>query len=191
MTTRFTICFFLLIVGCKNNSNNSSQDNQRANIEVGNDFIDAFYSFNRDSLQATLSDALTSQPEILYYQKWAECANYKIVNRAQMIKKSDSIVSFPITVKDDLMAALQINFNVTDTFHISIRNKKIQSVQTSSNDLDVYYQAKEWVSKNRPEYVGKACEGIWAGGPTPCECVQGMMKGFAEFIRERKTVNKK
>ena len=114
MTTRFTICFFLLIVGCKNNSNNSSQDNQRANIEVGNDFIDAFYSFNRDSLQTILSDARASQPEILYYQKWAECANYKIIKRAPAIEKNDSIVSFPITVKDDLMAALQINFNVTD-----------------------------------------------------------------------------
>ena len=79
------------------------------------------------------------------------------------------------------MSALHINFNVTDTFHLSIRNGQIRSVQTSSNDPDVYYKAKEWVKQNRPELVEKACEGIWEGGPTPCECVQGMVKGFAEF----------
>lgn len=186
MRTSLTICFFLLLGSCKNNSHNNSAVNQRANMDIGNDFIDTFYSFNRDSLQTILTDAQASQPEILYYQKWAECANYKIVNRAHYIEKNDSSISLPITVKDDLMAALQIDFNVTDTFHISIRNGKIRSVKTSSNDLKVYYKAKEWVNKNRPELVEKACEGIWEGGPTPCECVKGMIRGFAEFTNEKK-----
>ncbi|MBA4057976.1 MAG: hypothetical protein C0490_24885, partial [Marivirga sp.] len=101
--------------------------------------------------------------------------------------KNDSIVIFPVTVKDDLMGALSIDFNVTDTFHILIQKGKILSVKTSSNDIDVYYEAKEWVIKNRPELVEKACEGIWEGGPTPCECVLGMVKGFAEFTENKKT----
>jgi hypothetical protein len=144
--------------------------------------VDAFYSFNRDSLESKLSLAKESQPSILYYQKWAECGNYKIVARGDYIEKTDSLVLVPVTVKDDLMGALNIDFNVTDTFHLSIRNGKIHSVQTSSNDPDEYYKAKEWVKLNRPDLVEKACEGIWEGGPTPCECVQGMVKGFAEFI---------
>jgi hypothetical protein len=94
-------------------------------------------------------------------------------------------VIFPITVKDDLMSALAIDFNVTDTFHITIRDQKIVSVKTSSNDLDDYYKAKEWVKANRPEYVEKACEGIWEGGPTPCECVKGMITGFTEYTNPR------
>ena len=186
MRTSLTICLFFLLISCKNNSNNNREANQRTKIDIGNDFIDAFYSFNRDSLQTILTDAHSSQPEILYYQKWAECANYKIVNRAHYIEKNDSTISIPITVKDDLMAALQIDFNVTDTFHIVIQDGKIKSVKTSSNDLDVYHKAKEWVTKNRPKLVEKACEGIWEGGPTPCECVQGMEKGFAEFTNEDK-----
>lgn len=88
----------------------------------------------------------------------------------------------PITVKDDLIEALKIEFNVTDTFHITIINKKIRSVTNSSNDPDVYYKAKEWVKRNRPELIEKRCEGIWDGGPTPCECVQAMVKGFGQFI---------
>ena len=158
---------------------------KRDNISIGNQFVDAFYSFDRSSLQTLLSSAPQSQPEILYYQKWAECAHYTVMDRTKFFERNDSTVMMPVTVKDDLMGALKIDFNVTDTFKITIRNQKIVSVTTGSNDLDDYYQAKEWVKTNRPELVEKQCEGIWQGGPTPCECVQGMVKGFAEFAAAR------
>ena len=191
MRKGLTISILFLLFSCNNNSNKSIQLSQQTNIDIGNKFIDAFYSFNKDSLQTILNDAKESQPEILYYQKWAECANYKIVNRAQYVEKNDSTIIFPITVKDDLMSALKINFNVTDSFQISITNGKIRSVKTSSNDIDTYFQAKEWVNKNRPKLVEKACEGIWEGGPTPCECVLGMIKGFTEFTNEKKNNSQK
>lgn len=168
----------LLLIDCK-----TETERDTADIALGNKFIDAFYSFNRDSLQLLLSSARKSQAEILYYQKWAECANYKIIDRSHFFIKNDSIMLFPVTVKDDLMSALNIDFNVTDTFHISVKNGKIMSVKTSSNDIDTYFQAKEWVTKNRPELVAKQCEGIWNGGPTPCECVLGMIQGFTEFVK--------
>lgn len=180
MSVKYALCIFISLLGsCKPST---QSDTYAGNVAVGNKFIDAFYSFNRDSLQGILASAKKSQPEILYYQKWAECANYEIVDRTQYFEKNDSLVIFPITVKDDLMGALAIDFNVTDTFHISVHNGEIVSVKTSSNDIDAYYEAKEWVIKNRPELVGKACEGIWEGGPTPCECVKGMVKGFSEFV---------
>ena len=181
MKAALAIALLFLLLSCNNNSNENTQLSHRTNKDIGNEFIDAFYSFDRDSLQSILNEAKESQPEILYYQKWAECANYKIVNRAQCVEKNDSTIIFPITVKDDLMAALKIDFNVTDSFHISIKNGKIRTVKTSSNDVADYYKAKEWVTQHRPELVEKACEGIWEGGPTPCECVQGMVKGFTEF----------
>jgi hypothetical protein len=183
MKEKCAICIYILMLAsCKTSTHN---DTHGSNVAIASKFIDAFYSFNRDSLQSILSSAKKSQPEILYYQKWAECANYKIVDRTHYFNKSDSVVIFPVTVKDDLMGALAIDFNVTDTFHISIHNGKILSVKTSSNDIDVYHEAKEWVKKNRPELVEKPCEGIWEGGPTPCECVLGMIKGFAEFTENK------
>lgn len=188
MKIQQAIYIALLLVGCKNASHNEVPINHRSNEVIANEFVDAFYSFNRDSLAAILSMAKESHPNILYYQKWAECGNYKIVKRGDYIEKNDSLIVLPVTVQDDLMSALHIDFNVTDTFHISIRNGQIRSVETSSNDPDVYYEAKEWVKKNRPEYVEIACEGIWEGGPTPCECIQGMVKGFGEFIaRDKQT----
>ena len=172
----------LLSASCKNYSHPETPITQESNVAIANTFIDAFYSFNSDSLKSILSDAETSQPNILYYQKWAECGNYQVVTRHDGIGKNDSLVVFPVTVKDDLMAGLNINFNVTDSFHLTITRGRIRSVETSSNDPEVYYEAKEWVKQNRPDLIEKPCEGIWAGGPTPCECILGMIKGFKEFV---------
>ncbi len=117
----------------------------------------------------------------MYYQKWAECGYYEIIDRNDCIEKNDSLVLCPITVKDDLIGALKIEFNVTDTFHLIIVDGQIRFVQTSSNDPDMYYEAKEWVKLNLPGLIEEPCKGIWEGGPTPCECVKAMEKGFIEF----------
>lgn len=155
------------------------------NTTLGNQFVDTFYSFDGEHLKSLLEEAPQSQPEILYYQKWAECAHYTVVDRTKFFEKNDSTVIMPVTVKDDLMSALKIDFNVTDTFKITIKDHKIVSVTTASNDLQEYYSAKDWVKANKPEYIEKQCEGIWAGGPTPCDCVLGMIKGFTEFTAQR------
>jgi hypothetical protein len=177
----FPLLLLFLLNSCKNAS---QKEAFVSNISIANNFVDAFYSFNKDSLQAVLSDAKDSKPNILYYQKWAECANYKVLSQNNFLEKNDSLVVCRVTVKDDLMAALKIDFNVTDTFLITIKNKKISSIKTSSNDPPEYYDAKEWVKHNRPDLVKKACIGIWNGGPTPCECVQGMLKGFRALKRQ-------
>lgn len=172
--SQFVYILLFMVMSCHTKQQRVPENN----LHIASAFVDAFYSFNRDSLQAVLSSAEASQPEILYYQKWAECGHYEVLQRHTPFEKNDSTVIFPVTVKDDLMAALQIDFNVTDTFHIAIRDGKIRSVQTSSNDPDEYYDAKEWVKEHHPEFIEVPCEGIWEGGPTPCECIQGMLKGF-------------
>ena len=172
----------VLSTSCKNDSHRNVTNTHVSNTVVANKFIDAFYSFNSDTLESILSEARTSQPNILYYQKWAECGNYEIITRHDCFEKNDSLVICPVTVKDDLMAGLNINFNVTDTFRLTIDRGRIRSVENSSNDPDAYYEAKEWVKQNRPELIEKPCEGIWAGGPTPCECILAIIKGFKEFV---------
>lgn len=180
MKVLFLFSVGVLLCGCNRSSSDKNSANKN-NIQIANEFIDAFYSFNKDSLQSKMVHAESSQPDILYYQGWAECGNYEVIERGVVFEKNDSLVICPVTVKDDLMGALQINFNVTDTFKITIKDGQLRSVDNSSNDLNIYYTAKEWVKNSRPEYVEKQCEGIWDGGPTPCECVQGMVKGFQDF----------
>lgn len=173
----------LFLCGC----NVSVTSKKESNLTIANQFIDAFYSFDKDSLQAILRQTDESKQSILYYQGWAECGNYKIIDRHECIVKNDSIIICPITVEDDLIGALNINFNVTDTFHLTIIDGKVHTIQTSSNDPDQYYQAKEWIKQNLPELIEIPCEGIMEDGTTPCECVQAMVKGFAEFEASSKT----
>jgi len=151
------------------------------NVEIANQFVDAFYSFDSIRLSSILTKADQSKLGILYYQKWAECGNYEVITKHKCIEKNDSLVQCPITVKDDLIGALNIDFNVTDTFHLTIIKGQIKYVQTSSNDPDIYHKAKEWVKKNHPELIEEPCKGIWEKG-TPCECVKAMIKGYAQFI---------
>lgn len=166
-----------LISSCNNNSPSGFE----GNLKVANEFIDAFYSFDKDSLQAILSQADETSQGTLYYQEWAECGNYEIIERHKCILKNDSTIICPVTVKDDLIGALNIDFYVTDTFYLTIVNQQIRSVSNSSNDPMQYYQAKEWVMLNRPELIEIPCEGIMEDGITPCECVQAMVRGFVEF----------
>lgn len=170
-----------LICGCKN----ATHSDLNGNLKVAGEFIDAFYSFDRDSLQFILSHADESRQSILYYQKWAECGNYEIIDRHNYIVKNDSLIICPVTVKDDLIGALQIDYNVTDSFHLTIVNRQILSVHTSSNDPVQYYQAREWVEQNRPELIELPCKGIFEDGTTPCECVKAMVSGYTEFAASR------
>lgn len=187
MNTRFGLFILLGMISCSQAKRPSDPFN---NHSVANQLVDAFYSFDRDSLEAVLIEAKSSQPNLLYYQKWAECGHYQIVQRNQPVQKNDSMILVPVTVKDDLMPALEIDFLVTDTFHIVVRDGKIRRVETSSKDPDTYYEAKAWVRQNRAEWVDKPCEGIWNGGPTPCDCIRGYIKGFQDFVKLKKVIAK-
>ena len=79
------------------------------------------------------------------------------------------------------MLALGIDFNVTDTFALSFAEGEIASVETSSNDLQVFWDAQEWVNEEHPELIGVPCQGMFDGGLTPGECVRAMVEGYARF----------
>ena len=168
----------LLLAG----ANSWGQDEPISNqdLEVAERFIDAYYSFDPERLRGMLQSADASMPSILYYQGWAEGGNYSVVERHGCEIANDEIVC-PVTVKDDLMKALRIDFDVTDTFHLSVSRGQILSVDTSSNDLQVFLDAEAWVWKERPELVTGPCEGYWSDGKTPGECVRAMVSGYREY----------
>jgi hypothetical protein len=172
----------LLLVSCKNASHSGDSNKDINTIEVANKFIDAFYSFNNDSLSSILSEANESRPGILFYQKWAECGNYTVLNRSDVIVKNDTLVVCLVTVRDDLIQALQLDMHVTDTFHLGIIDGHIKSVETSSNDPELFHEARKWVRENLKELVGEPCSREKEGGPTPCDCVKATVQGFKEFI---------
>jgi hypothetical protein len=161
----------------------SERQNAHQSVDLGaaEKFIDAFYSFNKERLESSLSSAKESQPSIIYYQGWAAGGHYAIVRRMPCLQDGVSSASCSIAVKDDLMGALGLAFDVTDTFHLTFSDGRISSVRTSSNDLKVFDDAEKWVWRERPELVREPCKGYFDGGPTPELCVQAMVRGYAEF----------
>ena len=160
----------------------SSPDDR--SIAAAEAYVDAFYSFDADALRRVLASAQDSLPVMLFYQGWAEGGNYEVVQRFPCARSEGQTIDCSITVKDDLIAALGIDFNVTDTFHLTVVDGQIVNVTNSSNDPQAYYDANEWVRNNRPELIEVPCEGFFDGGPTPGDCVRAMVSGYAEYANE-------
>lgn len=167
--------FFTLILAT---AIQSCTDSRLTNSEA---LIDAFYSFDPTQLEPLLVNAQSSIPSLMYYQGWAEGGNYKIINRSPCITSEANVVTCAITVEDDPIMALGIDFKVTDTFHITIEDDEITQVETSSNDPDIYYDAADWVRANFSERVAQSCQGHFDGGPTPGDCARLMAEGYGQF----------
>ena len=153
----------------------------RPEMAAAERLIDAFYSFDPGELRAALSDAPASQPQLLYYQGWAEGGNYAVLERKPCRLAAEDEVTCDITVRDDLIAALRTGYWVTDTFHLTVRDGRIVKVHNSSNDPPDFDQALTWLKRERPEVMTGPCKGFFAGGPTPQDCVRAVVAGFAAY----------
>ncbi len=143
--------------------------------------IDAFYSFDANRLRAAMADAPGSQPQIIYYQGWAQGGNYAVLQRKPCRPAGTDEIRCDVTVRDDLIAALKTGYWVTDTFHLTFRDGAIVKVRTSSNDPPDFDQALNWLKRERPEVMTGPCKGFFAGGPTPQDCVKAVVAGFAAY----------
>ena len=106
----------MVLLACDASIESTTQLEDEIYLALAEAFIDAFYSFDSLALEATLSSAAGSASAITYYQGWAEGGNYKIVDRKRCEIKAANVVSCSITVEDDPMLAVGIDFDVTDTF---------------------------------------------------------------------------
>ena len=147
--------------------------------------IDAFYSFDPVRLRAALSDAPASQPQIMYYQGWAEGGHYAVLTRKPCRLTGRDEASCEITVRDDLIDALGTGYWVTDTFHLTFRGGRIAKVRTSSNDPPEFDAALNWLKRERPGIMTGPCRGFFAGGPTPHDCVKAVVGGFAAYRKAK------
>jgi hypothetical protein len=174
----------LLLASVLASSCSEKKDEARAQaspLAAAETLIDAFYLFDPRRLRSAMSAAPGSQPEILYYQGWAQGGNYRVLDRQPCRVATPDEIACSITVKDDLITALGTGYDVTDTFHLSVDDGRIVSVRTSSNDPPEFEQALKWLRRERPELMTGPCRGFFAGGPTPRDCVRAVVKGFAEF----------
>lgn len=174
------------LAGCAAPSATSGANaNANRPLAAAERLIDAFYSFEPRQLRTALADAPDSQPRIVFYQGWAQGGNYAVLERKPCTFASTSEVTCAITVRDDLIAALGTGYWVTDTFHLTVQDGRIVKVRTSSNDPPEFELALNWLQRDQPEVMAGPCQGFFAGGPTPGDCVRAVVKGFAAY-RNRK-----
>lgn len=145
-------------------------------------FIDAFYSFDPERLAPIMASAPETAPRLLYYQGWAEGGNYTVLERTPCSRDDAEIVNCPVKVKDDPVQALGTGFDVTDTFHLSFEEGVLVKVTTSSNDQEIYGQARDWVAENMPEVMEGPCANRNTLDGTPGDCARAMTAGYAAFV---------
>jgi len=178
-----TASYVLIMVGLSACSDESSIVAElTSDLTTAEGMIDAFYSFDSSSLRPFLSESEDAGAGILSYQAWAEGGNYIVLSRAPCTSESESVISCSITVQDDPVVALETGFNVTDTFHLTFEDGVIASVETSSNDQPIYYEAREWVEENLPEVIEGPCKRTDGMRDTPGDCARAMTDGYRQFM---------
>ena len=161
-------------------------DDLETNIATAESLLDAFYEFDADTVAAYLSEASDSGSGILSYQAWAEGGNYKVMNRPGCKGETATLIVCPVTVQDDPVVALEVDFHVTDTFHFTFEDGIIVDVDTSSNDQPIYYEARRWISANLPEVAEGPCKRTDGMRDTPGDCARAMTDGYKQFMVAKK-----
>lgn len=176
-----------LLVGCAPAEKETPMTNAdappppAAEVMVAEQFIDAFYAFDRDAMAELVKDAGPAGDRILWYQGWAEGGNYKVVNRGACELLEPGVVECPITVDDDPVLALNTGFKVTDTFTLTVEGGRIVEIKTRSNDQPIYYTARKWVEANLPDLIAGPCQDRGTAGGTPGDCARAMTEGYRQF----------
>jgi len=176
-----------LLVGCAPAEKETPMTNAdappppAAEVMVAEQFIDAFYAFDREAMAELVKDAGPAGDRILWYQGWAEGGNYKVVNRGACELLEPGVVECPITVDDDPVLALNTGFKVTDTFTLTVEGGRIVDIKTRSNDQPIYYTARKWVEANLPDLIAGPCQDRGTAGGTPGDCARAMTEGYRQF----------
>jgi len=171
----------VVLIGCNGTPVPIGGEINEQQLATAEAFIDAFYSFDPRRLDVLLGHAAKSKPEILYYQGWAEGGNYTITERKPCATAGADSIACPITVDDDLINALGITWDVTDTFTLTFSGGDIISVETSSNDPTEFYEAETWIKNHHPELVEVPCQVPTTSNSTPGACVKATVEGFKQF----------
>ena len=152
------------------------------NKVVAENFISAFYSWDATKLKILMTEDADTVA-ILYYQRWAEAANYEVKMRRPCKVETDQAVC-AITVSDDFGSAM--GYEAIDTFRLSFKGDKVSAVTFSADDPPVFQALFQWITQNHPDIFTGPCFNMFAGGETPGDCAKAVARLAREFMDERR-----
>ena len=150
--------------------------------DIAERFVSAFYSWDATKLKSLMTEAADTVA-ILYYQRWAEAANYKVKTRRPCKVEAEEVVC-AITVTDDFGTAM--GYVATDTFRMTLAQNRISAVTFSGDDPPVFQELFQWITQNHPEVLAGPCLNMFAGGETPKDCARAVAKAARAFVDERR-----
>lgn len=160
-----------------------SAGNARA-LEFGEAFVDAFYNFERRTVQlAVINASETTQGLANYAVWWAEALGTEVVERFPCDVRGGLSVSCDVMVRDALTDTLGVEEASVVRWFIALNaDGSIEEVRLIPDDpaeLDAGYT---WVIANRPGLFDDGdCAGFFAGGPTPVECASAVHEAFVQY----------
>ena len=160
---------------------NIHQNNDGTN-DIAEEFISAFYSWDATKLKNLMTEDADTVA-ILYYQGWAEAANYKVKTRRPCKVEANEIVC-ATTVTDGFGSAM--GYEATDTFRITLAESKISAVTFSGDDPPIFQELFQWISEKHPDILAGPCLNMLAGGETPGDCARAVATAARAFMDERR-----
>ncbi|MCS5584704.1 MAG: hypothetical protein NZ777_14455 [Pseudomonadales bacterium] len=163
------------------NNNNNEGSNHSSDKSTAEEFISAFYSWDATKLKRLMAGDANAVA-ILYYQGWAEAANYKVKLRRPCRIETNEIVC-ATTVTDDFGSAM--GYEATDTFRLTLSRNKIAAVTFSGDDQTIFEELVQWITEKHPDILTGPCLDMFAGGTTPAACARAVAKAARDFMTDR------
>jgi len=151
------------------------------NDDIAEEFVSAFYSWDATKLKNLMTEDADTVA-ILYYQGWAEAANYKVKTRRPCQVEANEIVC-EITITDDFGSAM--GYEATDTFRMTFTENKISTVTFSGDDPPIFRELFQWISEKHADILTGPCLNMFAGGETPGDCARAVAMAARAFMDER------
>ena len=165
--------FFLLLL-CPFISSANQDD-----LHTAESFLDAFYTFEQSKLARFLAPNADAD-RVLYYQAWAQAANYKVKQRTPCALNVSKAIVCAVTVTDDFGQTM--GYVATDTFTMTIQENKVSAISFEGDDPPIFQQLFAWIAENRPEILEGPCKDLFAGGKTPGDCARAVVVAAKEFV---------
>lgn len=149
------------------------------NLLAAEKMLDAFYSFDQIALAESLVPG-DDADRVLYYQAWAQAANYRIKSRRPCVVSEEATIQCAITVFDDFGETL--DYIATDTFYLTVKDNKIVAANFEGDDPIIFSVLYLWIMVFRSELLDGPCKDMFEGGDTPAECSKGVVQAARDFV---------
>jgi len=149
------------------------------NLQIAESILDAFYTFDQNKLTQFLVPSADAD-RVLYYQAWAQAANYKIKNRNLCVHNASKAIVCAVTVNDDFGQTM--GYVATDTFTMTIQENKVSAISFVGDDPPIFQQLFAWIAKNKPQVLSGPCKDLFNGGKTPGDCARAVVAAAKEFM---------